>query len=86
MAYFRSATHNITKQYGSWTSLQLCIDQFVEQFPGENIPYDTISLRKHIVLKHFADKHCLCKANRYYVNNQKYKTWLQKIEAVKVNR
>ena len=46
MAHFRSATHN---QDGSWTySLQSCIDQFVEQFPGEDILYDTISHQKHM--------------------------------------
>lgn len=59
MAHFRSGTRN---EDGSWTySLQSCIEQFMEKFPDANIPYDTFSNRKYVVVGRFAKKHCLCK-------------------------
>lgn len=57
MAHFRSGTRNPD---GSWRYLS-CIEQFLEAFPNVNIGYDAFRQRKHVLVKRFEEKHCICK-------------------------
>lgn len=60
MAHFRSGTRNPD---GSWSySLQSCMEQYAEAFPGDNVSYSTFKHRKLVVVKKFEDKNCICKS------------------------
>lgn len=59
MAHFRSGNRNPD---GTWSySLQSCIDQFIEVFPDVEIAYSVFVNHKSVLVKRFADKHCICK-------------------------
>lgn len=59
MAHFRSGTLN---EDGTWTySLQSCMEQFMLEFPEVDVDYDSFANRRHVLVKRFETKHCLCK-------------------------
>lgn len=59
IAHYRSGTRNPD---GNWTySLQNCLEQFNEQFPDANVPYDQFVQRRHRIINRFEEKHCICK-------------------------
>lgn len=59
MAHYRSGSRNPD---GTWTySLASCIEQFSEAFPGVDIAYDVFKNHKHVLVKRFEEKHCICK-------------------------